>query len=288
VAIIAMLMSILLPSLSKAREQAKKVKCLANMKQIGVACQSYFMEVGDWFPFGKRNQLRLHGFYYGGHPGRQVAGDPHEWWGYVMPNYRDTPAGRPLNQYLYQNLPNYDVPQDDPAFEIVRDLPVFECPSDTGGFWNDQVGGEATSKSNYWFTGSSYTCNYHFAWNWAMTWARITGLDSSPRWLHRSNAFLRVQQQRQAAVFILLFEDPFDSAQYNRVPMRGWHREWNRHSLLFLDGHAANLYTDTTKGNRGLGWKSASGNAWNDPQAWWMDPDDPDYKYREIAPLPGY
>ena len=41
VAIIALLLSILLPSLSRARGQAQKVRCLANMKDLGAASQTY-------------------------------------------------------------------------------------------------------------------------------------------------------------------------------------------------------------------------------------------------------
>lgn len=41
VAIIALLMSILLPSLGRAREQAKTLKCLSNLKQVGMAAMMY-------------------------------------------------------------------------------------------------------------------------------------------------------------------------------------------------------------------------------------------------------
>ncbi|MHC4175224.1 MAG: type II secretion system protein, partial [Planctomycetota bacterium] len=37
IAIIALLMAILLPSLNKARDQAKGVRCRNNLKQIGLA-----------------------------------------------------------------------------------------------------------------------------------------------------------------------------------------------------------------------------------------------------------
>jgi prepilin-type N-terminal cleavage/methylation domain-containing protein/prepilin-type processing-associated H-X9-DG protein len=41
ISIIALLLAILLPSLSKAREQAKTVRCLSNLKQIGLAMHMY-------------------------------------------------------------------------------------------------------------------------------------------------------------------------------------------------------------------------------------------------------
>lgn len=44
IAIIALLMGILLPSLHRAREQARKIACLSNMRQMGVALQAYLID----------------------------------------------------------------------------------------------------------------------------------------------------------------------------------------------------------------------------------------------------
>src|SRR3990172_1165467 len=50
VAIIALLISILLPSLSRARAQAKSVVCLTNLKQQGLAAMMYGHENRDILP----------------------------------------------------------------------------------------------------------------------------------------------------------------------------------------------------------------------------------------------
>lgn len=50
VGIIAILISILLPSLTKARESAKTVSCLSNLRQIGFAAQIYFNQNNNAFP----------------------------------------------------------------------------------------------------------------------------------------------------------------------------------------------------------------------------------------------
>ncbi len=44
VAIIAVLMAVMLPSLSRAREQAKTTACLSNQRQIGTAITMYASE----------------------------------------------------------------------------------------------------------------------------------------------------------------------------------------------------------------------------------------------------
>ncbi len=50
VAIIALLISILLPSLANAREQARAAKCGAHLKQFGTGLETYFSEFNDWIP----------------------------------------------------------------------------------------------------------------------------------------------------------------------------------------------------------------------------------------------
>lgn len=50
ISIIALLISILLPSLKSAREQAKTVKCMAQQKGIATAAASYESEENDWIP----------------------------------------------------------------------------------------------------------------------------------------------------------------------------------------------------------------------------------------------
>jgi prepilin-type N-terminal cleavage/methylation domain-containing protein len=301
VAIIALLISILLPSLSRAREQAKKVKCMSNLKQIGGAMLNYFTEVNDWFPFEKRaepqpGQAYFHGFYYGGHPGRHLPmfGDSSYWWGYTNIYFRDTPNGRPFNRYMYTDLPSWDVPPSNQSmFEMVRNLPLYRCPSDVGGFWN-QAGGQTSENGRelYREVGSSYDLNYHFAGSWAID--AFSG-EEKKKWMNRCNAFIRQQLLYDAARMIILYEDPFDVSQGQNVPIRGWHKEWMRHSFLFLDGHANNVVTDTTNyKKRGTGWKSCSGTSAGDPYAWWNSPTDPndpkfdpDGQYKDIAPLPG-
>src|SRR5512135_789981 len=50
IGIIALLISILLPSLSKARESANRVACLSNLRQLGNATIMYANENKGWFP----------------------------------------------------------------------------------------------------------------------------------------------------------------------------------------------------------------------------------------------
>jgi len=52
IGIIALLISILLPSLSKARETANRAKCASNLRQIGQAMQLYANENNYAFPRG--------------------------------------------------------------------------------------------------------------------------------------------------------------------------------------------------------------------------------------------
>src|SRR5947207_2842129 len=50
IAIIAVLIGILLPTLSRARQSAISVQCMSNLKQVGMAALMYAGENQGWYP----------------------------------------------------------------------------------------------------------------------------------------------------------------------------------------------------------------------------------------------
>jgi prepilin-type processing-associated H-X9-DG protein len=57
IGIIALLISILMPALSRAREQANAVKCLSNIRQVGTAMYMYATENRGYYPYGARGDV---------------------------------------------------------------------------------------------------------------------------------------------------------------------------------------------------------------------------------------
>src|SRR2546421_2291711 len=68
IGIIALLISILMPALSKAREQAKRVACGSNLHQMAMALQMYANDNKGFYPYslGYEGQIMTRGYTVSG------------------------------------------------------------------------------------------------------------------------------------------------------------------------------------------------------------------------------
>ena len=83
VAILGILVTILLPSLSKAREKAKTAVCMSNLKQIGFAFMNYTSKNNGQIPINKdisSGKERTWDDHLAGYDGREVPDDKLDGW----------------------------------------------------------------------------------------------------------------------------------------------------------------------------------------------------------------
>ena len=104
IAIISILASMLLPSLSRAREMARRTSCLSNLKQLGLATMQYMQDYDDRLPLAAVGQ-----------PGEGKGG----WVSYSVFGAGTTnPVFQPAKGGLYPYL---------------KSVQVFVCPNDSNG-----------------------------------------------------------------------------------------------------------------------------------------------------------
>jgi len=129
IAIISLLVSILLPSLNKAKELAKKTLCLANLRHIGLAVAMYAQDYDSAYPSTPNVYQWYPAFSYGGDANRPDI------YGTSVPVIE--PEDRILNPYT-------------------DSLDLYRCPSDSGvtADW-----GQVDLPRTYDWYGTSYFFN---------------------------------------------------------------------------------------------------------------------------------
>jgi prepilin-type N-terminal cleavage/methylation domain-containing protein len=133
ISVIAILISITIPALGRARETSRRAKCLANLRSIGTGFQMYLNGAGKGiFPYVNP----LHGTPSPTHP-------------------NDVSLLTLLSEYLDAEVPRREDPDSTASrnsLYIVSD--PYRCPSDNGQRTSEQgdTGGEPTWRT----TGCSY------------------------------------------------------------------------------------------------------------------------------------
>ena len=293
VAIIALLISILLPTLSRAKEQARIAKCLSNLRSIGVAAKQYSMDKGDLvfcWPIGYdddtlENDTRMNlytEFIWGGDvpSARALEWDPTQGDNPVIrqtDTYLYPPDRRPLNKYLDPELSWSNplrVKGNRERYRIASQMPdYFKCPSDKTAAVpmagaTDPPYDADTPYQTWYFWGNSYPIN----WYWGYFYCEghdgrilefIAG-DRTRGIVGKGKHLLQSKQAQGAAEFILFYENQFNFAMEGARPrgypgdetrpdVVGWHKQENYHEAVFYDGHAEYRHFDTRYVD-GPGW----------------------------------
>lgn len=258
VAIIALLISILLPSLSQAREQGKKAKCLAHLKGVGQASYSYASDdsaeqpipihmnmmrsvdywlarTANWFTYGGNNATKpfptgSKRYYLGDDPNVLPAGsNPGE----LRPEYGAN--RRPLNVYMGWTTDGKDT----------RGLAQFQCPGDKG-YPDDKSGAmdDAPIKSieipAYDIYGNSFRASLANFQSGGMG-SPSGGHFAMSAWGHRLSSITetsRVILYGEPTFFNMLGQDSSPDPYAPTIPYIGWHGEKLKDNILFLDGSA--------------------------------------------------
>jgi prepilin-type N-terminal cleavage/methylation domain-containing protein/prepilin-type processing-associated H-X9-DG protein len=140
VAIIALLISILLPALGKARQNAKRSTCGSQLHQIYVGFSAYLQDNND-IAFWRGQNIIFDGmdlFVYGGRETGNTCTEQGGLFNRVIP--------RPLNQYVAKQIELFHCPEDNQPwswaegysnFDYVGNSYGFNCIGDFIGFSND-------------------------------------------------------------------------------------------------------------------------------------------------------
>lgn len=165
VSIIALLIAILLPSLKRARENAKRIKCGANIRAIAQAALTYAADDPKeaTIPIGEADELYPESYFcfygWGGRGGKDDQPAPYTtsiWSG----GNRMSANDRPLNHVLYKGgMKTKGGGLAGWRADCELDLELYNCPGDKTFPGMHLLGYKRSNRSSYDCFGTSYTAN---------------------------------------------------------------------------------------------------------------------------------
>ncbi len=212
IAVVAVLLSVLLPALVVARASSYRALCASNLRQLSIGWQGYLAEHKETFPqYGERPDWSYGGVDFVG-PERVAV----------------LASDRPINRHVLGD-------QGDGRIAGGRELSLFRCPADAGvtarggsarGLPGESVLPERTCYQTF---GTSYRANPNLLDSTA------AGIDA----LHRP---LKLHEVRVDVSRLLLVGDPawwFASRALGHADDgldASWHRQQDAGNVLTVDG----------------------------------------------------
>lgn len=264
IAIIALLISILLPALQAAREEGKRTVCQSNMRSIGTGVSSYLGGDGNdnlpWtFVVAEDPNSPYHYELYQGDYGNQNGWSSYSWGGMIAPRPRQgegrfdwavvPPDIRPLNTYL------------DSGASGKAPVKSTQCPGDRSSVSPNVSRGQVpvhteSGQPSWEVFGNSYSINWYFMNEPDHPWGGDL-MDLFQNGLHS----VRMNQGGRASEWVIMWENQCDQLFQGSTLVgdnghqgAGWHKKFSFHTFLFLDGHAEHKYFDT-RNVRGDNWR---------------------------------
>ncbi|MEE9295962.1 MAG: prepilin-type N-terminal cleavage/methylation domain-containing protein [Phycisphaerae bacterium] len=263
VAIIALLLSILLPSLRKAREQARRVVCTANLKSLVTSSIVYSgadkhentIPVHPWTFVSPAD----YGAYdWGGKAGTgewQTGNDPmSSRWGTARGR---GPSRRPLNAVIYKNaftdyINNPGLNQKNWLSDAQADLPIYRCPSDNGhtghhiGTWADSGlssydhFGNSYSANSLWCSSHTQTREIFRSWGpFLRPISRIVTPNNTLLYMENAGRFAyHLNYSATVGGCATNSDGPYFSISSDLSVIKGWHATPFKFAATFVDGHA--------------------------------------------------
>lgn len=269
-AVIATLVSILLPALSGAKETANLANCLSNLREL---CKTAGMYQDDNDPtgygsyptqpwhlgwhYGDESVTLISEFVYGGFQ----TSVPSPMWGTNTDMYEFLTEWRPYNKYIAPGTMGRTI------------IKSYICPSDKSnstpivGQFNEPI--VEDRYSSWEINGNSFAINWYWyedpMFDGMRNYANINLMSTC------GSLMLKEKVGGRASEFVIFMENTMNSYMLDARPPDGsegvsqiqklgvgWHRKFSKYSMGFMDGHADYKFIDT-RYTRGPSWNVRPG-----------------------------